>query len=388
MLASFAACIGVPSPSTGSAATLQAGSGELVGFRTSYNLSNVTYEVRGFSPGSGQYPLYIYAGGVTDLVTENYATLEFARQMASRGFLAANIETPGMITLIHTIRSAAEAGREVALSCSGGNTSLEANARALFSYGGAGDDSSPGALATLCRLPNADCAAGIALHGMSLGGLLALLAPRYATPRITAALVMSAGNIVPYGNSCCGRFSANFSCCQPGSVVGGDNLECLLDGAVSPNLDRGRRRMVIASADSLYGDCEYDVGGALDAGDYSAGASCNVRSEHGGIAQCARGSGYDCGADERECIQADGSGYVVPTSAEGHSFHMGGLTLNTTFVDTSEAWGMRPSLDWLARTARALLDSMPLLDKERGLLLLLQDPQAYQLEKCLLTFLI
>jgi hypothetical protein len=49
-----------------------------------------------------------------------------------------------------------------------------------FGYDGPSDTSSTSALATLCRRPNADCTAGIALWGNSFGGLTLGNAPRFA----------------------------------------------------------------------------------------------------------------------------------------------------------------------------------------------------------------
>jgi hypothetical protein len=90
-----------------------------------------------------------------------------------------------------------------------------------------------------------------------------------------------------------------------------------------------------------------------------------------------RDSGYDCG-NSTECIQADGSGYTVPgwqqigplvAMANGHNFHSTvpmnqecdddvpidecdiRYIMNPQFVNSTEPWGMLPSLEWLAATA-------------------------------------
>merc|ERR1719240_603691 len=91
-----------------------------------------------------------------------------------------------------------------------------------------------------------------------------------------------------------------------------------------------------------------------------------------------RDSGYDCG-DAYNCIQADGSGYYVPSKAKlgpeqqsGHNFYintsvaeeralnrlpegMRGSHLNAHFSNSAEAWCLRASFDWLASTARRRL---------------------------------
>jgi hypothetical protein len=91
----------------------------------------------------------------------------------------------------------------VTLRCNNNEHSLLNVSRDVFTYRGPGDNESTSALATICRLERADCSAGIALHGASLGALLGTLAPRFAVG-ITASLMWSAGVYVAGGLSCCG----------------------------------------------------------------------------------------------------------------------------------------------------------------------------------------
>ena len=94
--------------------------------------------------------------------------------------------------------------------------------------------------------------------------------------------------------------------------------------------------------------------------------------------QVVGSSGYDCGFNATNCIQADGSGYYIveidevggfrQNVAQSHNFH---LHFDDDFADTidppqhtdhyflspewlrsSAPWGMRPGFEWLAATAR------------------------------------
>ena len=62
------------------------------------------------------------------------------------------------------------AAEQLAMICEGERNSLVAVAKLVFGSGRS-------ALATLCGMPQVDCSAGVAVHGMSLGGLLATVAP-------------------------------------------------------------------------------------------------------------------------------------------------------------------------------------------------------------------
>ncbi len=94
---------------------------------------------------------------------------------------------------------------------------------------------------------------------------------------------------------------------------------------------------------------------------------CDAHSNHSALAQARLGSGYDCG-EALSCIQPDGSGYYIPTldevagarssAMQGHALWLDmsahDTPLNPAVVGTSAAWGLGPSFDWLAATARRL----------------------------------
>ena len=342
-------------------------------FVAKYVVNGRQYDLRGHEPSSGTgHPVYMFVAGDQTRVTRYSSDLRFTREMAARGFVAALVEYPGMrypqyrypqddvhheptvFNLNDEERtSAAEvARRDLTLTCSGKNNSLITVAREIFSYAGPGDTTSTSAVATLCRRNGVDCSAGVAIHGMSLGGLLSHYAPQFA-PAVSASLVWSAGNFVPGVESCC-SVTGNSSCCdEADGIIGGSSLDCMIDSVLSTFLPKSRRRLVIGAADLYYGTND---------------------TTFGAIAQCKRGTGYDCGT-RSDCIQADGSGYYVPSvddvggllhastgrlGMQGHAFYVDCRSnvysekheLNDDFLEAEEEWGLKRSFDWLARTAR------------------------------------
>jgi hypothetical protein len=130
--------------------------------------------------------------------------------MARRGYVAAISEFPDIMGAHMRCEATSK-----------GTPSLMEHARTVFGWSGPRDDISHGPLAHLCRHEAVDCALGIALHGHSVGGLITNLAPRFAP--VTAMLLWGAGSRLPYGFSCCGHNSYNYSCC-----VLGDGLDAPL----------------------------------------------------------------------------------------------------------------------------------------------------------------
>jgi len=283
---------------------------------------------------------------------------------------------------------------------------MENVAKRLFQWTGTGDTTSTSALAALCRRGNVDCELGIALHGLSLSGMLHEVAPRYATG-VTAVLAWSAGVYAPGGNSCCGLFSGDTSCCtvyqldgpasccQP-AVVGGDvscctnttytneypggnPIMCAWDNSTSLFLARHRRRLIMAEKDSWFGDCIcHDPNpNTLQVGDVWDRSldlcTCDSSHQYGAQHQSKTASGYDCGS-KTDCIQSDGSGYYIASQTQiggfysnryqAHNFHVlsgedttvksalaTAFELNPNFVTSRDPWGMQPGFDWLATTA-------------------------------------
>ena len=257
----------------------------------------------------------------------------------------------------------------MSMRCSGGDQrdpALEEASRLVFGWSGPHDTSGT-ALATLCQRPNANCNAGIALHGSSVSGLLSSMAPRFARG-VTAALIWSSGSVVPGGHSCCGLYSnsnGNLTCCSTQNtsspVVGGSSLECVKYNSTSRYLDKSRRRLTITTVDHEYGDCFHNPPDDIRHCDHER--SMTQGAKHIGRVD----SGYDCG-NASHCIQADGSGYYVVSHEEmglaaeynAHNFYQdtrktrygGTHGLNPTFVNSDADWGFGPSFDWLASTAR------------------------------------
>jgi len=287
----------------------------------------------------------------------------FGREMAGRGFVAAMVEVPD----------------RVGMACSGTNLSLVELASAMFTYRGPGDNHT-GALAAMCRRELADCSQGIAMHGLSVSGMLVRMVPRYALG-VTAVLVWSAGVRMPFGYSCCGLLSGRTSCCNADDVPGGTPIPCITDEEITPYLPKSRRRLIIASHDTMYGDFECQAGCAD-----MVQPNCTYNASRVGAAidQARQVSGYQCGSTDSEsnathtvnCLRGDGSGFYIPSIEDvgarrnhilqGHNFHLVtddynpnippqhafDYDFNPNFLATTDPWGFIASFKWLAETAR------------------------------------
>jgi len=323
---------------------------------TTYHIGGMPFRILGYAPEGEGLPVYVFIGGSLTPTRLDAPEFRFTRDMASRGFVSVMVEVPGQD--LQVFPEMYEAGDAIKMRCAGAPHSLLNASRAVFQH--RSDTSGTSALATICSLPHADCDAGIALHGISLGGLLTTVAPTFATG-ITGLLVWSAGVFVGGGDSCCGKFSGNVSCCGDDAdvVVGGELMFCEGYDATSTYLDRTRRRRVIAASDYYYGDCNCPP----DSTNFDD-CVCDSHGGHGALVQSSLTSGYECG-ERRDCIQPDGSGYYVPSreevaATESHS-HQGHVfwtvapeydRLNPAFVETAAAWGLQSGFDWLAETAR------------------------------------
>jgi len=321
----------------------------------------------GYEPATGGgHPVYLFtSGGYPSFpgggLRSNMPEMLMMKEMAKRGFVSAIAEIPQIDSY--------------GMKCDTipGNLSLTNFSQMVYQWRGTGDNTSQSPLALLCRRNNTDCEAGISLHGHSLGGLLANLAPQHAMG-VKSLLIWGSGSRIPYGdNYCCGMFSGGRECCDPDALVGGAPLPCETYAATASYLDRTRRRIIVYANDHEYGDCSFPYGG-----DPLNQPRCNVTSATnpaGAVILGRRDSGYDCGEDPH-CIQADGSGYYVPEFTEvgvkatlpvgnPHNFHNmptertaknqwvdNSYYLNKNWVHARTAWGMRPCLDWLDRTAR------------------------------------
>jgi len=348
-----------------------------------YHIRNETYELIGYEPDDGTtgHPVYMHAGGAGDKLEnpdQPYSApeLRFTREMALRGYVAAISELP----------------ERFEMQCD----SLLTNSRDIFGYNGADDSNSTSAIATLCGREGADCANGIALHGLSVAGMLAGVAPRFAP--ITALLSWSNGVYVPHGHSCCGNFGTespyregqppDYSCCAEngggGDRVGGAGLECLMATETDPFLPRVRRRLVLGAGDPLYAEYTCPERTTQECDDIDSVDMTMCACEHNrpdsALNQSRLSSGIDCG-ETWDCIQPDGSGYYVVQIdqvggdtthiLQAHNFHLIAghaapgqppqytqeYAINPRFENSTEPWGLLPQLDWLANIAREPLMS-------------------------------
>ena len=359
---------------------------EVTPFNASYTMGGLRYMIRGFEPPGTGHPLYVYVPGFQDRVQEAAGTgATFAREMARRGYVAAQMEMAGLAFIENEPNGSASTtelirmhGGDVQMRCGdASNTSITSIGRALFSYSGP-DDTRSNPMVVLCGRARVDCAAGVAIHGLSLGGLLARTAPTFAPTAVSALLVYSAGVIVAGGRTCCAVApSQNVSCCAPPAAdgfvaYGGAVLPCELGESLDPYLPPSKRRLVIGANDRYYGDAD-----CSDLSDHHSPCVYHHHSAYGAIAQSKLSSGYDCGTSF-DCLQPDGSGYYVPTADEvggeptwvsqGHLFYADcqgcavnggtrdcdllGCPFSASFGESDAPWGMRASMDWLAAAAR------------------------------------
>eukprot|EP00928_Gymnodinium_smaydae_P087544 TRINITY_DN7179_c0_g6_i1.p1 TRINITY_DN7179_c0_g6~~TRINITY_DN7179_c0_g6_i1.p1 ORF type:complete len:490 (-),score=70.54 TRINITY_DN7179_c0_g6_i1:316-1752(-) len=168
----------------------------------------------------------------------------------------------------------------------------------------------------LCSTRGADCSKGVALHGFSMGTWMATLLSMY-DKRITALLLFGYG-------------------------IEKEPQDCLSDVSVSPFVDKTHRRV---------------VNGVFD--------QCFTKG-HDMVAQLNNLSGYSHCGEDRDCLQADGSGYFLVTPFDyrkgehhdnmaTHLFFRSGHTpkshLFPSFVEQADPWTLKGSLDWLAEAA-------------------------------------
>lgn len=182
-----------------------------------------------------------------------------------------------------------------------------------------------GCIDQLCTEKNIDCSLGLAMYGWSQGGQVSSLVGNYTTFPVTAWL----------------GFSSTYLNYGPVGPVA--QHECL-----SPlKVPQHKRRLIMGDVDGLMG------------GNGSA-ASGNVTVIIDGARKVTDPPSCTTPYD---CIQEDGSGYYVATTAETglvmyHWWFIGatasGMGLQAAFVNPpspSVEWGEKTLFDWLASTA-------------------------------------
>jgi hypothetical protein len=140
---------------------------------------------------------------------------------------------------------------------------LEERAKAVFS--------SPGnALADICSRPKADCSNGVGVLGITQGAMVATVGAGLPD--------------LPYPIAAVASSQTGVESDRLGVTT---RLECLTSSAVAESLPNNKRRSAISSTDGRFGATPAEV-----------------------IEDQKEFSGYDCG-DSFDCLQDDGSGYVV-----------------------------------------------------------------------------
>ena len=187
------------------------------------------------------------------------------------------------------------------------------------------------ALSIMCADKRVNCDAGIAVAGYSQGTHITLLSGKY-NHKVSAMWLME-GARPTFGN---------FTICD--------------DPSVSRYLPKRKRRYNTGEGDEYFA---WIAGTCRIAGS----ANCTPTKEKA-IHNLRLASGYDCGDENPNCLQPDGSGYYVPTRAvtggidpdhftwvnwNVHNYTTDPVAL---WFDNTPVWGMNANLDWLATAAR------------------------------------
>jgi len=172
------------------------------------------------------------------------------------------------------------------------------------------------AINAICNRPKADCSQGIIVAGFSQGAHVAALAANY-NDQVQAAYLMGNGTQA---------FSFN------------DMNDCL--GFESLALPQDKIRSMVGAHDIVFG-CDPD------------GDTCD---KAGVREQQELTTGYSCGPNALECLQADGSGWYIVQDSEvvdgdadhGYSYDGSSYDFDAIYERSNEEWSLRSNLDWLA----------------------------------------
>lgn len=170
-----------------------------------------------------------------------------------------------------------------------------------------------------------DCSKGVATYGYSQGGQVANLVGNF-NDNVTATLAISS-SILNHG-----KYTEEQKDCSTGLST-----------------PRNKRRIFIGDKD----------------GHFAGNGKVNSGTAEEAIENALHMSGYDdgtCTQETLDCIQPDGSGYYVATTADtgipdmNHYWFMSfypvfGLNPVFEYADASAPWGATANLDWLAKAA-------------------------------------
>jgi hypothetical protein len=228
-------------------------------FSTEYTVAGQANAIDGWEPeAEGKYPVIVLLPQngqefIVPLLTDIEAFFEFPGGIAgiteTCRFLFAVVQLPREGQHFETVDEPCAYQQERAL--------------ALFS--------SPGnALAQICSRPKADCSNGVGILGIVDGAMVGILGaglPDLAFPIAAVASIQTG--------------------VADTSATPTVRLDCLVSSAVETYLPKNKRRSAISSTDGRFGSTPEEV--------------LAIQKEF---------SGFDCG-DAFNCIQEDGSGYIV-----------------------------------------------------------------------------
>lgn len=278
-----------------------------VPFETVYNMtaSSGGYwedgegEIAGWKPGGpGPFPLFVYFPGTGAVPGGAFSShqSEITREMALRGYVAVAVQYPDPYNI---------------------SPDLEQKARAVLCQ-----NNEHTAVSVLCADDDVDCSLGVAVSGWSQGAHLALVAATL-NAEVNAALALMGARPTMRGT-----------------------FTLTDDSVVGAFLPKERRRFILAEGDQYYA---WPTDGC-------SGVAPSLR---GAVENLKLASGYtSCLPSQADCLQADGSGYYIMTTAD--TLDAGGFTPDHSNWIAAEgktsvgiaAW-FKPlfnqSLDWLAR---------------------------------------
>lgn len=252
-----------------------------------------TGQIHGYRPvGDGPFPLYVYLPGTWQRTTGFIADLH-TKQMAKKGYYAVALGYPN-----HGYPETCSLVKDLKFNrlSTGSKEGFKNKSKCLFE-----EKLNGSAMNIVCKQNSVDCSqsAEFLVHGYSQGAQLALLAKNH-DDRFKKALIMAGGN-----------YNLSVYTGEEG-LEKGDYRSCLnIENTAFRPTDI---RSIIGVEDNFFGAIDLSKEKPF------------TEERQGIVAQQVSITGRKCSADERNCLNEDGSGYYIISKDEtrvgcaGHSF--------------------------------------------------------------------
>lgn len=266
---------------------------------------NGEMRIKGYLPLSKTgMPLYIWLTGGNGRPFGQHSDMVFAKEMALRGYVAAQVEYPNSL---HKFTS-------------GTCADLKRLAEPIFS----GEDS---ALERLCSLRRVDCRKGIAVHAWSDGADVAELGEQL-NPRVSAMLLYGHGDTHNIG----GRWLAK---------------DCFHYTFKDRRMSNQKRRLIVSSRDEMRVNMFSSYSAQQAVSGYDCGKERDCLQPDGSGYYMTDGSEYG----KRKYFAAIGQ--LAPTPHHCFFYETGCEgDFSRQFQESSSPWALKAGLDWLAKAAR------------------------------------